>query len=86
MFCLIIFNNTNKKLAICIDCEFVLFLASETNVSYFIYKRKLADKVSAAGYYVVVPDFIWEPFVFEDIANNPLEVWLKDHGTVGSRF
>ena len=86
MFCLIIFNNTNKKLAICIDCEFVLFLASETNGSYFIYKRKLADKVSAAGYYVVVPDFIREPFVFEDIANNPLEVWLKDHGTVGSRF
>ena len=86
MFCLIIFNNTNKKLAICIDCEFVLFLASETNVSYFIYKRKLADKVSAAGYYVVVPDFIREPFVLEDIANNPLEVWLKDHGMVGSRF
>nr|XP_023891731.1 endo-1,3;1,4-beta-D-glucanase-like [Quercus suber] len=43
--------------------------------------RKLADKVSAAGYYVVVPDFIREPFVLEDIANNPLEVWLKDHGT-----
>ncbi|XP_050241147.1 endo-1,3;1,4-beta-D-glucanase-like [Quercus robur] len=32
-------------------------------------------------YYVVVPDFIREPFVLEDIANNPLEVWLKDHGT-----
>ncbi|KAL0016311.1 hypothetical protein SO802_003380 [Lithocarpus litseifolius] len=42
--------------------------------------RKLADKVLAAGYYVVVPDFIREPFVLEDIANNPLEVWLKDHG------
>ena len=68
------------------QCEFVLFLASETNVGCFIYKRKLADKVSAAGYYVVVPDFIREPFVLEDIANNPLEVWLKDHGTVGSRF
>ncbi|KAM4104651.1 hypothetical protein ACJW30_06G174900 [Castanea mollissima] len=38
-------------------------------------------EVSAAGYYVVVPDFIREPFVLEDIANNPLEVWLKDHGT-----
>ncbi|KAK7860531.1 endo-1 [Quercus suber] len=62
-------------------CEFVLFLASGTNVSCFIYKRKLAEKVSTTGYYVVVPDFIGEPLVLEDIANNPLEVWLKDHGT-----
>nr|POE60910.1 endo-1,3-1,4-beta-d-glucanase [Quercus suber] len=44
-------------------------------------ERKLAEKVSTTGYYVVVPDFIGEPLVLEDIANNPLEVWLKDHGT-----
>ncbi|GMY27553.1 endo-1,3-1,4-beta-d-glucanase [Fagus crenata] len=43
--------------------------------------RKLADEVAAAGYYVVVPDFIREPFVLENIAILPLEVWMKDHGT-----
>lgn len=79
--CMFIKTVTNNQ-----QCEFVHFLASQTNVSCFIYKRKLSDKVSAAGYYVVVPDFIREPFVLEDIANNPLEVWLKDHGTVSSRF
>ncbi|KAK4602786.1 hypothetical protein RGQ29_011690 [Quercus rubra] len=42
--------------------------------------RKLADKVAAAGFYVVVPDFFHgDHFVPED-ANRPREVWLKDHG------
>ncbi|XP_058759282.1 endo-1,3;1,4-beta-D-glucanase-like isoform X1 [Vicia villosa] len=41
--------------------------------------RKLADKVAAAGYYVVVPDFLYgDPFTSEN-ANRPLPVWLKDH-------
>ncbi|KAL5065305.1 hypothetical protein RYX36_027042 [Vicia faba] len=43
--------------------------------------RKLADKVAAAGYYVVVPDFLnGEPYNPENL-NRPLPIWIKDHGT-----
>ncbi|GLT47495.1 hypothetical protein SLA2020_211900 [Shorea laevis] len=43
--------------------------------------RKLADKLAAAGFYVVVPDFFYaDPFEF-DIPDRPLTVWIKDHGT-----
>ncbi|WJX96013.1 carboxymethylenebutenolidase [Trifolium repens] len=43
--------------------------------------RKLADKVAAAGYYVVVPDFFnGEPYNPEN-PDKPLPIWLKDHGT-----
>lgn len=46
--------------------------------------RKLADKVAAAGYYVVVPDFFnGEPYNPEN-PNKPLPIWIKDHGTVSS--
>jgi len=42
--------------------------------------RKLADKVAAAGFYVVVPDFLHgDPYSPEN-ADRPLPVWLKDHG------
>ncbi|TKY54060.1 Endo-1,3/1,4-beta-D-glucanase protein [Spatholobus suberectus] len=42
--------------------------------------RKLADKVAAAGYYVVVPDLLdGEPFNPQN-SNRPLPVWLKYHG------
>lgn len=45
-------------------------------------ERKLADKVAAAGYYVLVPDFLHgDPFTSEN-ANRPLPVWLKDHQPV----
>ncbi|KAK2358086.1 alpha/beta-Hydrolases superfamily protein [Trifolium repens] len=41
--------------------------------------RKLADKVAATGYCVVVPDFLHgDPFTPEN-ANRPLPIWLKDH-------
>ncbi|KAI8552962.1 hypothetical protein RHMOL_Rhmol06G0308800 [Rhododendron molle] len=49
------------------------------------FERKLADKVSASGFYVVVPDFFYgdpfygDPFATEN-AERPLPVWLKDHG------
>lgn len=50
----------------------------------FLLKRKLADKVAATGYYVVVPDFLYgDPFNPED-ATRPLPVWLKDHPPVSS--
>ncbi|XAR54617.1 Lysozyme [Bertholletia excelsa] len=42
--------------------------------------RKLADKVAAAGFYVVGPDFFYgEPYNPED-TERPLPVWIKDHG------
>ena len=43
--------------------------------------RKVADKVSAAGYYVVVPDFLYgDPYV-PDNPERPFPVWIKSHGT-----
>ncbi|MCD9641140.1 hypothetical protein HAX54_027084 [Datura stramonium] len=40
--------------------------------------RKLADKVAAAGYYVVVPDFLYgDPYTTE----KPLSIWIQSHGT-----
>ncbi|MBA0696644.1 hypothetical protein Goari_003181, partial [Gossypium aridum] len=41
---------------------------------------KLADKVAAAGFYVVAPDFFYgEPFV-RDKPDRPFPAWIKDHG------
>ncbi|KAK9146756.1 hypothetical protein Sjap_006659 [Stephania japonica] len=41
--------------------------------------RKLADKVAAAGYYVVVPDlFYGDPYAPEN-AERPLSIWIQSH-------
>ncbi|KAJ1405639.1 Dienelactone hydrolase [Sesbania bispinosa] len=41
--------------------------------------RKLADKVAASGYFVVVPDFFnGDPFDPDNV-DRPLPVWVKDH-------
>ncbi|KAK9280785.1 hypothetical protein L1049_003674 [Liquidambar formosana] len=43
--------------------------------------RKIADKVGAAGFYVVVPDFFYgDPYV-PDNAERPISVWFQSHGT-----
>ncbi|XP_057771840.1 endo-1,3;1,4-beta-D-glucanase-like isoform X2 [Salvia miltiorrhiza] len=40
--------------------------------------RKLADKVAAAGFYAVVPDFLHgDPYIPEQ---KPITDWIKDHG------
>lgn len=42
--------------------------------------RKLADKVSAAGFYVVVPDYFYgDPYKVEYKERRPVPVWIKDH-------
>ncbi|XP_030536071.1 endo-1,3;1,4-beta-D-glucanase-like [Rhodamnia argentea] len=42
--------------------------------------RKLADKVAAAGFYVVVPDYFkGDPYAPEN-PERPIGVWIKDHG------
>ncbi|KAF6145250.1 hypothetical protein GIB67_041445 [Kingdonia uniflora] len=41
--------------------------------------RKLADKVAAVGFYVLVPDFFHgEPFVHENL-EKPVTVWIQSH-------
>ncbi|KAK6130394.1 hypothetical protein DH2020_035804 [Rehmannia glutinosa] len=41
--------------------------------------RKLADKVAAAGFYTVVPDFLHgDPYV--PVPEKPFSIWIKDHG------
>ncbi|XP_055813317.1 endo-1,3;1,4-beta-D-glucanase-like [Solanum dulcamara] len=43
--------------------------------------RKLADKVAAVGYYVVVPDFLYgDPYIPEN-KEKTIQVWLQSHGT-----
>lgn len=58
---------------------FPLFWSNDLNV---IWARKLADKVAAAGYYVVVPDFLYGDPYDPSNAEKPVPVWIKSHGPV----
>ncbi|XP_057965914.1 endo-1,3;1,4-beta-D-glucanase-like [Malania oleifera] len=43
--------------------------------------RNIADKVAAAGFYVMAPDFFYgDPYV-PDNAERPISVWRESHGT-----
>lgn len=58
-------------------------ICSLTNATC-LFCRKLADKVAAAGFFVVVPDFFYgDPYVpATDGSLGALPDWLKGHGTV----
>ncbi|KAF7852326.1 hypothetical protein BT93_L4618 [Corymbia citriodora subsp. variegata] len=43
--------------------------------------RKIADKVAAAGFYVVAPDYFNGDYFAPDNPERPLTVWIEDHGT-----
>ncbi|KAB1214181.1 hypothetical protein CJ030_MR5G027204 [Morella rubra] len=62
---------------------YACFVPLKTNVICIPGKRKLADKVATAGFYVVVPDFLHGDPYAPDKADRPLPVWLKDHGPAG---
>ncbi|XP_059632574.1 endo-1,3;1,4-beta-D-glucanase-like isoform X2 [Cornus florida] len=64
-----------------VACEYVSLSIRDCYLGYEAPKlRKLADKVGAAGFYVVVPDFLYgDPYV-PDNAERPIPVWIKDHG------
>ncbi|KAB2625323.1 beta-D-glucanase-like [Pyrus ussuriensis x Pyrus communis] len=62
------------------DSNFAVLLISDVYGFEAPNLRKLADKVAAAGFFVVVPDFLnKDPYAPED-ANRPVSVWIKDHG------
>ncbi|KAL6297302.1 hypothetical protein ACE6H2_005444 [Prunus campanulata] len=65
-------GSPNSKLAIVLVSDVFGYRAPNL--------RKLAEKVAAAGFFVVVPNFFYDdPFVYDN--NRPLAVWLEDHGT-----
>lgn len=48
-----------------------------------LFCRNIVDKVAAAGYYVVVPDFFCgDPYTIE----KTLSIWIQSHGTVSLGF
>lgn len=62
-----------------VDSKLAIILISDVFGYEAPLLRKLADKVAAAGYLVVVPDFFYgEPL---DREKHDVQTWLKDHGT-----
>uniref|UniRef100_A0A5B6ZYQ9 Dienelactone hydrolase domain-containing protein n=1 Tax=Davidia involucrata TaxID=16924 RepID=A0A5B6ZYQ9_DAVIN len=62
------------------DSHFAVLLISDVYGYESPNLRKLADKVAAAGFYVVVPDFLYgDPYDLEN-AERPVPVWIKEHG------
>ena len=56
-----------------------------TNTPCLLFWRKLADKLAATGFFVVVPDFFYgDPFVLGEEGFAALPGWIKHHEPVGS--
>lgn len=63
-------------------CNNFLFVSLADRKIQLFLCRKLADKVAAAGYYVVVPEFLYgDPYNPEN-TEKPLSIWVQSHGTV----
>ncbi|KAK9281772.1 hypothetical protein L1049_004678 [Liquidambar formosana] len=63
------------------DSKFAILLVSDVFGYEAPNLRKLADKVAASGFYVLVPDFFYgDPYV-PDNADKPISVWRESHGT-----
>ncbi|KAM7521556.1 hypothetical protein LguiA_011458 [Lonicera macranthoides] len=70
------------------DSRLAIILASDAygydapNLSSMCLREqlKIADKVAAAGFYVVVPDFLHGEPYDPDSTERPLPVWLSRHG------
>ncbi|XAR54616.1 Lysozyme [Bertholletia excelsa] len=62
------------------DSKLAVLLASDVHGFQAPKLRKIADKVSASGFFVVVPDFFYgDPYNAQN-AERPVPVWIKDHG------
>ncbi|KAK1562889.1 hypothetical protein Q3G72_018569 [Acer saccharum] len=62
------------------DSKLAVFLISDVHGYEAPNLRKLADKIAAAGFYVVVPDFFYgDPYSAK--AGKPIRTWLEGHGT-----
>lgn len=74
-----------------VDCRVPNLLDSYDSVMliyvmHFQLLRKLADKVAAAGFYTVVPDFLkGDPYNPENV-EKPATIWIKEHGPVSYLF
>ncbi|XP_050374659.1 endo-1,3;1,4-beta-D-glucanase-like [Argentina anserina] len=68
-------GSPNSKLAVVLVCDIFGYEAPIL--------RKLADKIAAAGFFAVVPDFFYaDPYVpAADGSFDSLPAWLKVHGT-----
>ncbi|CAA0838967.1 alpha/beta-Hydrolases superfamily protein [Striga hermonthica] len=61
------------------DSDTAVILASDVHGYGVPHLRNIADKISAAGFYTLVPDFFnGDPFV-SDQPNKPFQDWLKKH-------
>ncbi|KAK4361607.1 hypothetical protein RND71_020559 [Anisodus tanguticus] len=77
--CVLEFGGFNTYVSGPSSSKLAIFLASDIYGYEAPNLRKLADKVAAAGYYVVVPDFLYgDPYNPEN-TEKPLSVWMQSH-------
>ncbi|KAJ4777218.1 alpha/beta-Hydrolases superfamily protein [Rhynchospora pubera] len=75
------FGGIKSYIAGSVDSKRAVILISDVYGFEAPNLRKIADKVAACGYFVVVPDFIHgDPFKLDD-STRPFPVWLQSHTT-----